>query len=247
MTRWIEEVLHPGLRFKLEAEKVLYDSRTAHQRVVVFENRTLGRVLTLDDIVQTTERDEFIYHEMLSHVPILAHGAAREVLIVGGGDGGMLEETLKHGAIERVTMDDIDAGVIESARTFRVLAAFMGVGDDLAAGSYEFQAGETALAAVQRISQGITVSRSVTIREGLRAEEIAELMESEGVVTADAFLAALNDEYEASFLAELPSGASLEGFLFPARYQIELETSAHDMVQKLLSAFDARAQLGRQP
>ena len=118
MTRWIEEVLHPGLRFKLEAEKVLYDSRTAHQRVVVFENRTLGRVLTLDDIVQTTERDEFIYHEMLSHVPILAHGAAREVLIVGGGDGGMLEETLKHGAIERVTMVDIDAGVIELAKTY---------------------------------------------------------------------------------------------------------------------------------
>ncbi len=118
MTRWIEEVLHPGLIFKLEAEKVLYDSRTAHQRVVVFENRTLGRVLALDDIVQTTERDEFIYHEMLSHVPILAHGAAREVLIVGGGDGGMLEETLKHGAVERVTMVDIDAGVIELAKTY---------------------------------------------------------------------------------------------------------------------------------
>ena len=118
MTRWIEEVLHPGLRFKLEAEKILYDSRTAHQRVVVFENRTLGRVLILDDIVQTTERDEFVYHEMLSHVPILAHGAAREVLIVGGGDGGMLEETLKHGAIERVTMVDIDAGIIELAKTY---------------------------------------------------------------------------------------------------------------------------------
>ena len=118
MTRWIEEVLHPGLRFKLEAEKVLYDSRTAHQRVVVFENQTLGRVLALDDIVQTTERDEFIYHEMLSHVPILAHGAVREVLIVGGGDGGMLEETLKHGAIERVTMVDIDAGVVDLAKTY---------------------------------------------------------------------------------------------------------------------------------
>ncbi len=118
MTRWIEEALHPGLRFKLEADKILYDSQTEHQRVVVFENQTLGRVLALDDIVQTTERDEFIYHEMLAHVPILAHGAAREVLIVGGGDGGMLEETLKHGAIERVTMVDIDAGVIELAKTY---------------------------------------------------------------------------------------------------------------------------------
>ena len=57
MTRWIEEVLHPGLKFKLEAEKVLYDSRTAHQRVVVFESRTLRRVLHLDEIVQTSECD----------------------------------------------------------------------------------------------------------------------------------------------------------------------------------------------
>ncbi len=118
MTRWIEEVLQPGLSFKLEAEKILYDNRSAHQHVVVFENRTLGRVLALDDIVQTTERDEFIYHEMLSHVPILAHGAVREVLIVGGGDGGMLEETLKHGTIERVTMVDIDADVIDLAKTY---------------------------------------------------------------------------------------------------------------------------------
>ncbi len=60
MTRWVEEILHPGLRFKLEADEILYDSQTPHQRVVVFENQTLGRVMTLDDIVQTTERDEFI-------------------------------------------------------------------------------------------------------------------------------------------------------------------------------------------
>ncbi|MCH7796318.1 MAG: polyamine aminopropyltransferase [Proteobacteria bacterium] len=118
MTRWVEELLHTGLRFRLEAERVLYEGQTPYQRVVVLENATFGRVMVIDDIVQTTERDEFIYHEMLSHVPILAHGAAREVLIVGGGDGGMLEETLKHGAIERVTMVDIDAGVIELAKTY---------------------------------------------------------------------------------------------------------------------------------
>ncbi len=118
MTRWVEELLHTGLRFRLEADTVLYDSQTPYQRVVVFENGTFGRVMTLDDIVQTTERDEFVYHEMLSHVPILAHGAARRVLIIGGGDGGMLEETLKHRTLERVTMVDIDAGVIELAKTY---------------------------------------------------------------------------------------------------------------------------------
>ena len=73
--------------------------------------------MTLDDVVQTTERDEFIYHEMLTHLPILAHGAARKVLIIGGGDGGMLEEALKHRGIEQVTMVEIDPSVIELAKT----------------------------------------------------------------------------------------------------------------------------------
>ena len=116
MTKWFEEALHEGLRFKLEATEVLYDSQTEHQRVVIFENPVLGRVMTLDDIVQTTERDEFIYHEMMAHVPILAHGAARKVLIIGGGDGGMLEEVLKHRAVQRATMVEIDASVVELAK-----------------------------------------------------------------------------------------------------------------------------------
>ena len=116
MTRWYEEALHQGLRLKLEATEVLYDSQTEHQRVVIFENPVLGRVMTLDDIVQTTESDEFIYHEMMAHVPILAHGAARQVLIIGGGDGGMLEEVLKHRAVERATMVEIDAGVVDLAK-----------------------------------------------------------------------------------------------------------------------------------
>ena len=134
------------------------------------------------------------------------------------------------------------AGVIESARVFRVLAAFMGVGDELAAGRYEFQPGITAVVAVQRISQGITTSRSVTIREGLRSEEIGELLEREGIVSAAAFREALTETYAASFLAELPAGASLEGFLFPASYHFPLETTAHEVVQRLLTAFDARYQ-----
>lgn len=168
--------------------------------------------------------------------PTVAPDRERLIVVIEEGEGSrQIAATLE------------DAGVIESARTFRVLAAFMGVGNDLAAGSYEFQAGETALAAVQRISQGITVSRAVTVREGLRAEEIAELMESEGIVPADALLAALDDEYEASFLAELPPGAGLEGFLFPARYQLELETTAHEMVQRLLAAFDVRYQESIRP
>jgi len=118
VTGWVEETLYPDVRMRLKAERVLYDSRTDLQRIVLFENAVFGRVMTLDDVVQTTEGDEFIYHEMLTHVPILAHGAAREVLIIGGGDGGMLEEALKHRTVERVTMVEIDRGVVDLSREY---------------------------------------------------------------------------------------------------------------------------------
>ena len=118
MSRWIEETLHPDFRPRLKADKVLYDSETDHQRLVVFENATFGRVLTLDGVVQTTEGDEFIYHEMLAHLPILAHGAAKKVLIVGGGDGGLLEEVLKHRGVETVTQVEIDAGVVDFSKQY---------------------------------------------------------------------------------------------------------------------------------
>lgn len=113
----MDERLHPGVRLGLEAASILYDSKTPYQRVVIFENATFGRVLMLDDVVQTTEADEFIYHEMLTHLPITAHGAVRRILIIGGGDGGMLEEALKHDSVEKVTLVEIDPGVIELAKT----------------------------------------------------------------------------------------------------------------------------------
>jgi spermidine synthase len=118
VSRWRVEQLHADFQLGLKADKVLFDSETDHQRLVVFENATFGRVLTLDSVVQTTEKDEFIYHEMLAHLPILAHGAAKKVLIVGGGDGGMLEEVLKHPGIEKVTQVEIDAGVIDFSKKY---------------------------------------------------------------------------------------------------------------------------------
>jgi len=116
LTGWVEESLHEDFQIKLKADRVIYESRTEHQHLILFENQTFGRALALDNVLQTTEKDEFIYHEMLAHVPILAHGRARSVLIIGGGDGGMLEEVLKHQDIERVTMVDIDDTVIELSK-----------------------------------------------------------------------------------------------------------------------------------
>ncbi len=118
MTDWMQERLHADVAQALRMQEVLYDSATAHQRLRVFTNGRFGRVLTLDDVVQTTEADNFIYHEMMAHVPLFAHGAARRVLIVGGGDGGLAREVLKHQDIRQVTMVEIDAGVIEFARQY---------------------------------------------------------------------------------------------------------------------------------
>lgn len=112
------EVLHPGYGQRFTIDEVLYQQSTALQQLIIFRNETFGRVLALDGIVQTTERDEFIYHEMLTHVPILAHGAVRRVLIIGGGDGGILREVLRHRTIERVVQVEIDAAVIEMCKRY---------------------------------------------------------------------------------------------------------------------------------
>ena len=115
---WVTESLHDHYAQRLRVDEMLYDSETEHQRLKVFQNGTFGRILTLDDVVQTTEGDNFIYHEMLTHVPILAHGNAKRVLIIGGGDGGMAREALRHTSVEHVTMVEIDAGVVDFSKEY---------------------------------------------------------------------------------------------------------------------------------
>jgi spermidine synthase len=113
---WFEERLHANWRQAIRVKEMLYREQTELQDLVIFESFDWGRVLALDGVVQTTTGDEFCYHEMIVHVPILAHGRAREVLIIGGGDGGCLREALKHPGVERVTQVEIDAGVIDLSR-----------------------------------------------------------------------------------------------------------------------------------
>jgi len=115
---WTVESLYDDRAQALRETAVLYDSETGHQRLRLFENPRYGRVLTLDGVVQVTEGDEFIYHEMMAHVPILAHGGAQRVLIIGGGDGGMAREVLRHATVEHVTMVEIDAGVVEFSKKY---------------------------------------------------------------------------------------------------------------------------------
>lgn len=118
MTGWFTETLHGDFRLALQGSTVLCEVETVHQKLVILENDTFGRVMMLDDVFQTTERDEFIYHEMLTHVPILAHRTSQSVLIIGGGDGGALEEVLKHKKIQKVTMVEIDETVIVMSKKY---------------------------------------------------------------------------------------------------------------------------------
>ena len=118
MTAWAVEVeaRFGSYRFDLRMSRVLHHSVGEHQEMLLFENDLFGRVLMLDGVVQTTERDEFFYHEMLVHVPCFAHGGVERALIIGGGDGGALEELLKHESLRHVTMVEIDEGVVEFSK-----------------------------------------------------------------------------------------------------------------------------------
>jgi spermidine synthase len=115
---WVNETLYAawGQRFLVKRELARVTS--AFQDIIVFESHTHGRVMLLDGVVQITEMDEFVYQEMIAHVPLLAHGAARRVLIIGAGDGGVLKRVLQHRTVERAVMVEIDGEVIRLAREF---------------------------------------------------------------------------------------------------------------------------------
>jgi spermidine synthase len=104
------------LGFQYAVEKELVRTRSSFQDILVMENPVYGRMLFLDGFVMTTERDEFVYHEMLSHVPLVMHGSPKKVLIVGGGDGGLLREVLRHPDVSQVDMVEIDREVVEISR-----------------------------------------------------------------------------------------------------------------------------------
>lgn len=113
---WFTETLHGKYGQGFEIRATLYHQKTDFQELAIYDTESLGRVLVLDGAVQTTERDEFYYHEMVTHPAILAHGEVKRVLIIGGGDGGALREALKHPGIEQVTQVEIDPSVTELCR-----------------------------------------------------------------------------------------------------------------------------------
>uniref|UniRef100_A0A158R3R8 Spermidine synthase n=1 Tax=Syphacia muris TaxID=451379 RepID=A0A158R3R8_9BILA len=107
-----------GQAFSLQIKKILFHEKSKYQDVLVFESESYGNVLVLDGIIQCTDRDEFAYQEMLTHLAMCSHPCPSKVLIIGGGDGGVLREVLKHESVELVTMCEIDQMVIDVAKKY---------------------------------------------------------------------------------------------------------------------------------
>src|ERR1700734_3622291 len=109
----VKENLHKGYAQTMEVTKVLADEKSQYQHIRIFDTVTNGRVMTLDDIVQITSRDESAYADMFTHLPMLEHGKVERVMIVGGGDLSIADEALKHKHVKEVVLVDIDGRVVE--------------------------------------------------------------------------------------------------------------------------------------
>ncbi|WP_174891065.1 polyamine aminopropyltransferase [Candidatus Hamiltonella defensa] len=114
---WYEK-LHSSFGQYFYIKEVLYRDKTDHQDLIIFDTEEFGRVMALNHVVQTTERDEFIYHEMMTHVPLLAHGHVKKVLIIGGGDGGILREVCRHAGVKEIIMVEIDQDVVNLCQEY---------------------------------------------------------------------------------------------------------------------------------
>jgi len=117
---WFSEIgkLWPGQALSLQVEEVLFEGKSEFQEVLVFKSKTYGNVLVLDGVIQATERDEFSYQEMLAHIALCSHPDPKSVLVIGGGDGGVLREIAKHDCIEKIVICEIDKLVIDTAKQF---------------------------------------------------------------------------------------------------------------------------------
>jgi len=115
---WFSELgtLWPGQCMSLEVEEILFEGKSLYQDVVVFKSKTYGNVLSLDGVIQVTERDEFSYQEMLCHLPLCAHPDPKKVLVIGGGDGGCLREIARHKGIQEIWICEIDQMVIDVSK-----------------------------------------------------------------------------------------------------------------------------------
>lgn len=113
---WVEEKFSDFLGLRFKVENVLFSGKSDFQTVDVIETKGHGKMLLNDGLIMVTERDEFAYHDMISHVPLFVHPKPTNVLIIGGGDGGTAREVLRHLSVEKCTMVEIDAMVVDACK-----------------------------------------------------------------------------------------------------------------------------------
>ncbi len=114
---WFEKINNNvGQFFKIN--KIILKKKTKYQNIFIFENKKIGKILAIDNIVQTTSYDEFIYHEMICLIPILSHENPKNILIIGGGDGGCLKEIIKIKCIKKITLVELDKKIIKYSKKY---------------------------------------------------------------------------------------------------------------------------------
>lgn len=115
---WITERQTPDLSLSIKVKEILFRKRSPFQEILMVDSYQFGKVLFLEGTFQTTEKDEFFYHEMITHVPLFSHPKPEEILVIGGGDGGTLREILKHRSIKEAVLVEIDKDVVEVSKRF---------------------------------------------------------------------------------------------------------------------------------
>ena len=118
MAFWFTESHTDNVLMSIKVQEQVYAVQSEYQRIDIFDSKEFGRILTLDGVINLTEKDEFIYHEMIVHVPMAVHPDVQDVLVIGAGDGGALRELAKYGTIRRIDLVEIDAALVDACKKY---------------------------------------------------------------------------------------------------------------------------------
>jgi len=118
MELWFTEDQTPEMRISCRVKELLYSDKSEYQNIAIYDTEQFGRLLALDDIIQTNIMDEFVYHEMMAHVPLFTHKNPEKVVVIGGGDGGVIREIVKHPSVKKAILAEIDGKVVEACKKY---------------------------------------------------------------------------------------------------------------------------------
>jgi len=259
MSLTYNEFYHGQTGLSVGIKKLLFSEETPYQKVEVFETDTWGNLLTIDGMVMPTEKDEFVYHEMLTHVGMFTHPNPKRVLIIGGGDGGTAREVMRHKSVRRVDMVEIDEAVVRASKEF-----LLEVGDwDNPKLNVLFEDGIQFAKDIDEPYDVIIIDGSDPVgpAEGLFENEFIQAchdgLAENGVLTAqtespwvpeyhtsmEKMFSALDDIYEKSnmYLAYIPLyPAGMWSFSFASKGADPLSDDTFQRVEEGLDAFDAK-------